>query len=97
MRDDTIEAFGFPAIGRKKLTAAFDGGRITSNGGVLLLVDEIRQMVPRRKGWFGREAERPANATLSGGLLHTWSAYPCSAYTSARLLEGPPWRVLLRR
>ena len=35
MRDDTIEAFGFPAIGRKKLTAAFDGGRITSDGGVL--------------------------------------------------------------
>jgi hypothetical protein len=37
MRDDTIEAFGFPAIGRKKLTAAFDGGRLTSDGGVLLL------------------------------------------------------------
>jgi len=29
--------FDFPAIGRKKLTAAFDGGRLTSDGGVLLL------------------------------------------------------------
>lgn len=37
MRDETIETFGFAAIGRKKLTAGFDGGRITSDGGVLLL------------------------------------------------------------
>ena len=44
MRDDTIEAFGFPAIGRKKLTAAFDGGRITSDGGVLLLAAAERRL-----------------------------------------------------
>ncbi len=44
MSDDTIEAFGFPAIGRKKLTAAFDGGRITSDGGVLLLAAAERRM-----------------------------------------------------
>ncbi len=37
MPDDTILPFSFPAVGRKKLTAAFDGGRITSDGGVLLL------------------------------------------------------------
>src|SRR6201997_3957218 len=37
MSDDTIEPFGLPAVGRKKLTAAFDGGRITSDGGVMLL------------------------------------------------------------
>ena len=37
MCNDTILPFGFPAIGRKKLVAAFDGGRITSDGGVLLL------------------------------------------------------------
>jgi hypothetical protein len=37
MQDDTIETFGFPAIGRKKLTAAFDGGRITSDGCYWLL------------------------------------------------------------
>jgi hypothetical protein len=36
MFDDTIEPFGFPALDRKKLTAALDGGRITSDGGVLL-------------------------------------------------------------
>ena len=37
MSDTTTETFGFPAIGRKKLTAAFDGGRLTSDGGVMLL------------------------------------------------------------
>jgi hypothetical protein len=26
--DDTIEPFCFPAVGRKKLAAAFDGGRL---------------------------------------------------------------------
>ena len=28
MSDDTIEPFCFPAVGRKKVTAAFDGGRL---------------------------------------------------------------------
>jgi hypothetical protein len=37
MSDDTIPPFGFPAVGCKKLVAAFDGGRITADGGVLLL------------------------------------------------------------
>ena len=37
MQDDTPERFAFPSVGRKKLTAAFDGGRITSDGGVMLL------------------------------------------------------------
>ena len=29
--------FGFAPVERKKVVAAFDGGRITSNGGVMLL------------------------------------------------------------
>ena len=37
MSDDTIQPFGFPAIDCKTVVAAFDGGRITSDGGVLLL------------------------------------------------------------
>ncbi len=37
MSEDTLLAFDFPAVGRKKITAAFDGGRMTSDGGVLLL------------------------------------------------------------
>jgi len=43
-RDVSAERFSFPAIGRKKVTAAFDGGRITSDGGVLLLAQAERGM-----------------------------------------------------
>jgi DDE family transposase len=41
---DTTLPFYFPAVGRKKLTAAFDGGRITSDGGVMLLGAVERQL-----------------------------------------------------
>jgi hypothetical protein len=37
MTEDTLLAFDFPAIERKKVIAAFDGGRLTSDGGVMLL------------------------------------------------------------
>src|SRR5271163_433032 len=37
MTDDNLLPFSFPAVHRKKLTAAFDGGRISSDGGVMLL------------------------------------------------------------
>ncbi len=37
MTDDTILPFSFPAVCRKKITGAFDGGRLTSDGGVMLL------------------------------------------------------------
>ena len=42
--DDSAASFSFPAVGRKKLTAAFDGGRLTSDGGVLLLAQAEREM-----------------------------------------------------
>ncbi len=35
--DDTCLRLAFPAVGRKKVTAAFDGARLTSDGGVMLL------------------------------------------------------------
>src|ERR1700693_4315259 len=44
MRDDTIEPFWFPPAGRKKVTAAFDGGRLTSDGGVMLLAAAERRI-----------------------------------------------------
>src|SRR3954471_20154227 len=40
----TPPSFGFPVIERKKVVAAFDGGRITSDGGVLLLGAVERQL-----------------------------------------------------
>jgi len=44
MDDDTLLRFSLPAVGRKKLSAAFDGGRLTSDGGVLLLAAVERRM-----------------------------------------------------
>jgi hypothetical protein len=44
MSDDTVLPFNFPAVCRKKVTAAFDGGLLTSDGGVLLLAQIERQL-----------------------------------------------------
>ena len=51
MRNDTTVPFGFPAVARKKIIAAFDGGRLTSDGGVMLLA-----MAERRLGLADRLA-----------------------------------------
>jgi len=44
MTDDMLLPFSFPAVARKKITAAFDGGRITSDGGVMLLAAAERRL-----------------------------------------------------
>src|ERR1700690_3261167 len=44
MSDDTVLPFGFPAVCRKNVVAAFDGGRITSDGGVMLLAAAERRI-----------------------------------------------------
>jgi len=44
MSDDTVLPFNFPAVCRKKVTAAFDGGLLTSDGGVLLLAQIERRL-----------------------------------------------------
>lgn len=44
MKDVISTSFRFPAVGGKKITAAFDGGRLTSDGGVLLLAQAERAM-----------------------------------------------------
>ena len=42
--DDTLLAFSLPSICQKKVTAAFDGGLISSDGGVLLLAGADRRL-----------------------------------------------------
>ena len=37
MEEDTLLPFAFPAVARKKVTASFDGGMLSSDAGVLLL------------------------------------------------------------
>jgi hypothetical protein len=59
MTDDMIPLFSFPAIQGKKVTAAFDGGRLSSDGGVMLL-----SMAERRLG----VAERLARCIPDGAI-----------------------------
>ena len=42
--DDTLLPFALPSIRQKKVTAAFDGGLISSDGGVLLLAGADKQL-----------------------------------------------------
>ena len=44
MSEDSLLPFGFPAIQGKKVIAAFDGGRLTSDGGVMLLAAAERRL-----------------------------------------------------
>src|ERR1700745_4367428 len=44
MLKDSLLPFNFPAVERKKVTAAFDGGRLTSDGGVMLLAAAERAL-----------------------------------------------------
>ena len=64
--ETTGPPFNFPAIGRKKITAAFDGGRITSDGGVMLLASEERQLgIAARLASLIAEPRNPALITHS--------------------------------
>ena len=59
MSDDTVLPFAFPAVARKKVTAAFDGRRISSDGGGMLLAavkrrlgvaERLAAVIPDRRG-----------------------------------------------
>jgi Transposase DDE domain group 1 len=44
MTHDTLLPFSLPAVSRKKVIAAFDGGRISSDGGMMLLAAAERRL-----------------------------------------------------
>jgi hypothetical protein len=44
MNESTLLAFSLPSVGRKKVIAAFDGGRISSDGGVALVSAAERRL-----------------------------------------------------
>jgi hypothetical protein len=76
MDDSTIEFFGFPAIARRKVVAAFDGGRLTSDGGVLLLAAAERQL-----GLCDQLA-----ALISDPRDPSWVVHPLADILRARIL-----------
>jgi len=65
MDTDSLLSFSFPAIHRRKVTAAFDGGRLTSDGGVLLVAQ-----AERRLGIADRLAACIADPRDQGRVIH---------------------------
>jgi hypothetical protein len=59
-------SFDFPAVARKKVTAAFDGGLITSNGGIMLL-----SLADQRLGMAERLAGHMPDRRDEARITHT--------------------------
>jgi len=66
MTDDTIPLFSSPALQGKKVTAAFDGGRMSSDGGVMLL-----SLAERRLGVAERLARCIPDRRDRSRIAHT--------------------------
>ena len=66
MTHDTTQPFAFPSVRAKKVTADFDGGRLTSDGGVLLL-----SMAERRLGLATRLARLVPDRRDPARVTHT--------------------------
>jgi hypothetical protein len=75
-QEDTILPFALPTVGRKKVVAAFDGGRLTSDGGVVLLsLAEQRLKVAERLAAAIADHRDPAR------VLHPlWPTYCAPAF-----------------
>ncbi len=83
MTDDRPLAFTLPAISRKKVTAAFDGGRLSSDSGVLLLgLAERRRGLAQTLAALIDDPRDPAHIThtvadiLRGRMLAIACGYP---------------------
>jgi Transposase DDE domain group 1 len=68
MTDDSLLPFSLPSVERKKVTAAFDGGRLSSDGGVMLLA-----LAERRIGIADRLAAEIVDRRDPARVQHTLS------------------------
>lgn len=71
MSDERAPSFLFPAVWRKKVTAAFDGRQLTPDGGMLLLVQADRWLDLRQSSpsVFPTEAPRAVSSMIEGSAL----------------------------
>ena len=101
MTDDTILPFSFPAVHSKKVTAAFDGGRLTSNAGVMLLAmaerrlglaDNLARVFPDR-----RDPTRVVHSLVD--MFRARMFVICCGYVDAdeleHLLSDPAWLSMM--
>ena len=68
MTDNSLLPFSLPSVERKKITAAFDGGRISSDGGVMLLA-----LADRRIGIADRLAAKITDRRDPTRVVHALS------------------------
>jgi DDE family transposase len=68
MTDNSLLPFSLPSVERKKVTAAFDGGRLSSNGGAMLLA-----LAERRIGIADRLAAEIVDRRDPARVVHTLS------------------------
>jgi hypothetical protein len=66
MTEDSPLTFALPAVARRKVTAAFDGGRLSSDSGVVLL-----GLAERRRGLAGTFADLIADPRDPDHITHT--------------------------
>ena len=78
MENDTLLPFALPSVQRKKVVAAFDGGRISSNGGVMLLSLAERRLM---------SLPRPAVGSVTPGRFACERTY---AMNGRKMLPQPP-------
>lgn len=76
MPENTLLPFALPAVGRKKVSAAFDGGRLTSDGGAVLL-----SLAERRLGLAEKLAAEVADGRDPSRVVH-----PLADILRARML-----------
>ena len=101
--DDSANPISFPAVGRKKLTAAFDGGRLTSDGGVLLLAQAERAMgICAQLAACIADRRDPARITHKlDDILRARILAICCGYEDAddldTLRDDPGFRLALRQ
>jgi len=78
MTDHTVLPFSLPSVHRKKVTAGFDGGRLTSDGGLMLL-----SLAERRLGVADKLAAVTADPRDPSRIVH-----PLADILRPRILEG---------
>jgi hypothetical protein len=102
MTDNNLPPFSFPSVARKKVTAVFDGWRLTSNGGVMLLsMAETRLGVAARLARCFPDHRDPARIThtladmIRTRILAISCGY-CSQPTLSRLENAPSLKDAIR-
>ena len=87
--DNTVLPFSLPSLGKKKVTAGFDAGQISSDGGVLLLagvdkrldlIDTLAAIIPDHRD--------PAQITHTADHSHHSGHFACSCLRYRLRLSG---------